>query len=191
MAEPQKSSTMKLVGATVLLLIGVGFAYNQYSKFTPPPAPERGQMQVRAGGGPPAAAAGTQRMGPPSEADRKKFRDEMIKDLNLTPEQQAQVQAVEKEMEGKDGPENMRARFEAMDKILTPEQKQQARAKMGEHMKARMQEHIKTLSSEDQQKFMQKLDERMKNGGGPFGPPPGGPGGPGGPEGPPPGGPPE
>lgn len=105
----------------------------------------------------------------------------MEKELNLTPEQKAQLDAIHKKYEGKES--DFRARMSEVEKVLTPEQREKGRAAMMARMKAHMQERLKVLPQDEQAAFMKKLEERMKNG-----PPPGfGHGGHGAPpEGPPP-----
>ncbi|HMX62957.1 MAG TPA: Spy/CpxP family protein refolding chaperone [Candidatus Sumerlaeota bacterium] len=183
MSANDGSSKLKLVSAAILLIGGIGFVTVQYldnsAAGLAPPAPRaHGEVHTATAPGAPSPA---HRFGPPSPEDRAKFRAEMEKELNLTPEQKAQLDAIHKKYEGKES--DFRARMSEVEKVLTPEQREKGRAAMMARMKAHMQERLKVLPQDEQAAFMKKLEERMKNG-----PPPGfGHGGHGAPpEGPPP-----
>ncbi|MCC6545838.1 hypothetical protein IT570_01625 [Candidatus Sumerlaeota bacterium] len=168
------SSKLKLISAAILLLGGIGFLYSQYlsnsaAGLADPPRSER--LHVR--GAAPSPAMGG-RPGPPSPEDRARFRAEMEKDLALTPKQAAQIAALDKKYDGREG--DFRERREEMENILTTEQRDKMRGAMMSRMKAHMEERLKVLPESEKQAFMKKLEERMKNGPpGGFGHRPGGP----------------
>lgn len=153
-----KSNRGKLLAAVLLLGTGVGFAWLQVSRQRPS-APDDAFI-----------AQGPVRV---TREERDQMREQMLADLDLTPEQRAQIE--------KDAPpmqefsfQGMQQRREAMEKILTPQQMEKLHASMQSRMRERLQKDLERLPEGEREKFMEKLEERMQNGP-PGGPPPGGP----------------
>lgn len=117
----------------------------------------------------------------PSSQDRKQFREQMAKDLNLTPEQQKKIEELEKQGRPSN-PEEGRKRMEQMQSILTKEQQQKMQSNMQQNMQrrnnpfmSRQLERAEKLLSQDQYElYKKKLEERRSRGPGPGGMPPGG-----------------
>jgi len=120
--------------------------------------------------GAPTARGPEGRPGPPSPEQREQFRAQMVAELNLTPEQQAQMEAIRERSDG-----DWRAMREEIQAVLTPEQRQRAEAMREERfarMRARMMEDAQVLDLEQRERFEQRLEERRRQweerrGGGP------------------------
>lgn len=202
MATQTSSKTPKIAVAVVLIAVCGYYAYAQYSKFSTPlrPEPPAPVEVVNADGTTTVVEAPAQRRGPggpggpggspPSEAEREAFRNamrqEMITELQLTPEQQTKMEEV---MNSEGGP---REHMRAMREVLTPEQQEKARNMREQHMtqmmNRRLEEAKKTLPESEVKKLEEKMKERLearRNGERPSWAPEGGRGDRGG-EGPPP-----
>jgi Spy/CpxP family protein refolding chaperone len=171
----------KLVAASLLALGAAGFFYVRYSH-TKPPAPAGREFADP--GAPGELGRGIRgpggMRGPMSPEQRGQFREQMLQSVNATPEQRARIQEIEKQYEGKTGPEAWRGRMDAVSQVLTPEQQAQARQAGMERMRQRMNERLKVLPPGERQKFIQKLEARIaQRGGMRFGPFQGGRPGPG------------
>ncbi|MCB2156185.1 hypothetical protein KQI84_15010 [bacterium] len=195
------SNRWKLVGSLVLLLGAIAFVMAQY-KSSVPQAPEPGELGPRheQNENHSAPPQGENKDGERPEPgrmlnrqERENMRAEMTERLGLTEDQLAQIDEIDKQFEGKRGPEAWAGRAQAMQEILTSDQQQklngmrdEMRERFQERMKQRMMERASVLSPEEQELFMKKLEERIKNGpphgfgGHPpgDGPPPDGEGGP-------------
>lgn len=168
------SSRTKLVLATIFFLGCVALLYGRYQSVRPEALAERSReerRERRPDGERPPGAPREGRGGPgmmggmgPTEEERKAMRTEMLDHLQVTPEQRAKLDEIEKRFAGKDGREVWRERMEAAAEVLTPEQQEKAREYMQTNMRARMEarmrERIKVLPPEEQEKFMRKFEER-------------------------------
>jgi Spy/CpxP family protein refolding chaperone len=101
---------------------------------------------------------------------REQFRAQMTAELNITPEQKAQIDAIRERNDGDWG-----AMREEIDAVLTPEQRERAEAMREERfgrMRERMMEDAQVLDPEQRERFEQRLEERRqqweeRRGGGP------------------------
>lgn len=108
------SATMwKLAGAIALFAVALVFIMSQY---------RRGQPNLAPSGS--AENAIRQQFQPPSREEMEQRRNEMFEQLHLTAAQRGQIDALDAKMERGSSPE---ARREAMDRILTAEQREQMR----------------------------------------------------------------
>lgn len=180
---PWYKGTNFRIAALAIAIMGIGYTmYATYSHYTgglPPLRTETSGTMERRGG-----PDGPGRSGPPSAADRQQRMQEMAKELNLTPEQQKQMEERMKNMPkpgqgappagggpmGQGGP---------MSGILTQEQQQKFQQNMQQRMQQRQSQMKQRLQGHMSPTDIQALDERMKNmpqrggrGGGPPGPPP-------------------
>jgi len=176
----------KLVAASVLVIGAAGFLYARYSHTKPPaPPPMRAGMDIADPGAPGEFRRGMRgpggTRGPMSAEQRGQFREQMFQTVNATPEQRAQIEEIEKQYDGKTGPEAWQGRRAAMSQVLTPEQQAKMRQGGMDRMRQRMNERLKVLPPAEREKFMKKLEARIaQRGGMPFGPFQGGRPGPGG-----------
>jgi Spy/CpxP family protein refolding chaperone len=143
MKDIEKKKTVKLVCVILLLIVAVCFVYAQYLRAKPPlPKPKRPELF--------------------NAKQREQMGKVMSKQLNLTKEQQTKIEKIDNRFMGIE-------KMIEMQKVLTPEQREKARAIMEPLIKWRVSERIKVLPPDQQKKFMEKLEARMKNG--PPGPP--------------------
>ena len=143
MKDIEKKKIIKLVCAIVLLIVAVCFVYAQYRRANPPlPKPKRPELF--------------------NAKQREQMEKVMSKQLNLSKEQQTKIEKIDNRFMGIE-------KMIEMQKVLTPEQREKARAIMEPLIKWRVSERIKVLPPDQQKKFMEKLEARMKNG--PPGPP--------------------
>ena len=143
MKDIEKKKIVKLVCAILLLIVAIGFVYAQYRRTRPQlPQPKRPELF--------------------NPKQREQIRKVVSKQLNLTKEQQAKLEKIDKYTMGIE-------KMIEMQKVLTPEQREKARAIMEPLIKWRVSERIKVLPPDQQKKFMEKLEARIKNG--PPGPP--------------------
>jgi hypothetical protein len=159
----------KTIIAVILVVGGLGFLYAQYQKVQPPERAERPRTIVATTG----PNAGQEVPNPnanmrPSREERAAMRDQLLASLNLSPEQQEQMDALQKKYEGVEG-RDRRGMFREAREILTPEQQEQARAQMMGMFRARMEQRMAVLPEGEKEKFREKLEERMAEGRGPFG----------------------
>lgn len=184
----KKNKTPLMIAAVIAILATAVYSANAWYRYSVgipnDRPPEWGE------GGP-----GGFRGGPPTEAERQERFQQMSAQLNLTPDQQSQIQQIMSQpWEG--GPEGGRSRFEQMREVLTPAQQEQAQQMFRGGMQQRMQQRMERERREAkknlpegeykqfealQQERMKAMEQRMREGGGPGGGGPGGgPGGPGG-----------
>lgn len=177
-----KNSNLKL-GITITIFVGgIAFTLAQTAPYlkgkqtNTTPFPQGPPMMNASAAGPGGAGPfGANLDGKSFEERREQMRDQMAKQLSLTPEQQAKMQ----EMFSKgmpSSPEEMRERFKAMGDTLTPEQKEKGRQTIHNRLLNDPNSPIKNLSKEEQDKFLEKLDRKLENGEPPMlmlGPPPG------------------
>ena len=143
MKDIEKKKIIKLVCAIVLLIVAVCFVYAQYRRANPPlPKPKHPELF--------------------SQKQREQMKKVMSKQLNLSKEQQTKIEKIDNRFMGIE-------KMIEMQKVLTPEQREKARAIMEPLIKWRVSERIKVLPPDQQKKFMEKLEARIKNG--PPGPP--------------------
>jgi len=150
---------LKLIGAIVVVIGALGFLYHRDRTVRPP---QEALMAQPAFG---RAAPGS----PPSPDEGKRMREEMLRDLGVTAEQRAKIEAIDKKHGRKTRPEVMRQRMTEMAEVLTPEQRQKARERMEASMSKRLQ---KVLPPGELQKLRRRVEERFDRGEPPFGPPP-------------------
>lgn len=198
----KKNKTPLMIAAVIAILATAVYSANAWYRFSVgipnDRPPEWGE------GGPGDQGPGGFRGGPPTEAERQERFQQMSAQLNLTPEQQSQIQQIMAQpWEG--GPEGGRSRFEQMREVLTPAQQEQAQQMFRSGMQQRMQQRMERERREAkknlpegeykqfealQQERMKAMEQRMREGRGPgggrrgggpgSGGPGGGPGGPGG-----------
>ena len=152
MSENERSHGLKLVVAAALLVGSVVFVYAQWksTRPAPPPADERPIAEQR---------FAEQR---PSREEMEQRRAEMFSELNLTPEQQEQIQALGTPEGRGMGREAGRARMEAMREILTSEQREQMREQMTQRMRDRMSRQADVLPPDQREAFNRRLEERIE-----------------------------
>ena len=177
------------LGIVVLIAAMVGMGYygwTTYSRYTHGLPPNQNQTPGAMGPGGPRMNAAGARPGPPSPEQRRERMNQMMRELNLSGEQRAQM---DKLWEGPppDSREARQERRQTMEQILTPEQQQQARQMMRQGMQRRLDRARQTLSPKDFATLERRIQDRMdgRRGGGGFGGRGGG-GGRGGQGGPPP-----
>jgi len=102
----------------------------------------------------------------PTEQERKEIRDEFTELLDLTPDQQKQIDSIRDEVLNDPNRMPFEVMIEAY-QILTPEQQKIANENRGnmmsrgrEMMEQRMKEAQETLSPEDFERFQDKASER-------------------------------
>ena len=86
----------------------------------------------------------------------------MFRELNLTPEQQEQIQALGGPPDRGGDRESGHAGMEAMREILTPEQREQAREMMVQRMRDRMSRQADVLPPDQREAFDRRLEERIE-----------------------------
>lgn len=173
--------TILLVGSIVLILLGGGSMWSQYSQAQkgleplPPPAGsaegpregrrDQGRMSPFGAGGP----DGGGRMFSQEE------REKMAKDLGLTDEQQKQIDEIFKKAREADNPMDRFKAFGEARKVLTPEQQKLAektmRSRGEERMQRRLEEAKKRLSPREYEQMKSRMEEmrkRMESGQSPF-----------------------
>ncbi len=168
MAATAKSSSGKMIGATVLLLAAIAFVYAQYARSRPqpvrpaPPTPTAGQGPAAAQG--PGAEAVRSLLGQITPEERIQFRQQVYQQLELTTEQRARLDEIDKKYDPqmRQGREVALERMRESAAVLTPEQRTKAADYMREQLKQRMAERAKVLPPEEQKKFMEKLDQRFE-----------------------------
>ena len=181
---------MKLIAAVVVLVGAVMFVVAQYRSSVPEQVDRNAGQRAQRPPGPEGAQAGQSERPEPgrllNRPDRESLRAEMTERLGLSKEQLAKLEEIDKQFEGKRGPEAWGGRAEAMAGILTPEQQTkfqemhgEMRERFQERMKQRMMERASVLPEGEQELFLKKLEQRMEEGpsrwggrGGQMGPPP-------------------
>lgn len=151
------SSNGKLVIAMGLLLGAACVFYARYRHVRPAKhtlAPQHTTASATSAGAP------TFRL--PSPEERRKMRWEILDGLNLSPEQRAKIEAIEKQYDDSKDAMAWRGRLQAMNDVLTPEQRDQAYDSIQKQMRERAKEKIQALPPDQQEKFMKKLRERME-----------------------------
>jgi hypothetical protein len=113
-----------LFGVTLLLACGLILGCTQ-DEFVIVDATEIGDVSVETDQV--AAPEAEQPQGPPSREDWQRRREEMLDQLNLTDEQRAQLEDLDRQYTRGSSRENREARREAMAEILTEEQMTQMR----------------------------------------------------------------
>lgn len=176
-ATPPGNSAGKMALAIIFVLGSAVFLYGQYDKTrTQPPPPPASMETVMAGGGagfdfdgpmPGGGGQGGRNQWQAAfpEAEREKMRQEMAKELKLTPEQQTKLREAEKALESGSN-EDRRNVMRQMGEVLTPEQQGQMGAFMmrrGQEFRQKRLETAKKLLGEDEfKKFEKKLQQRME-----------------------------
>lgn len=127
--------------------------YAQYVRVRPPALTEN------PGFVPPMLSDGTGKLKMPTEQERLL----VFAALDLTPEQQEQIAALEKKLGPATNPMQIRSRMEELEKLLTPEQQGKLRRAMGDQMEGRMRERAKVLPPDERAKFNEKLAERRED----------------------------
>jgi Spy/CpxP family protein refolding chaperone len=120
--------------------------------FRPRPAP--GSFQ--------AGEGGPDAFRPPSPEERRRMREELFRTLDLTPEQRAKIEEIDKRFEGQRGPDVAGKRMRALSEVLTPEQRDQAFRFIRAQLHSRLQERIEMLPPDQRKKFLEKLDKHME-----------------------------
>lgn len=90
------------------------------------------------------------------------MREEILTSVNLTAEQRKKVDAIYKQYGDDPGAETARQRMEAIGRILTPAQRDEAANLINERIRKYIADRLKMLPPEEQKKFMQKLDKRFE-----------------------------
>ncbi len=172
MSAPKSYTRWRLAGA-VILLAGAGvFLFAQY-RSARPRLPERaGDSGATAIQGP--ASPLNLADGPPfTWEERAEMREAVYAQLDLTPEQRARLDAIDRKYEGKDGWDVVRSRLEESAKVLTKEQVQKAaeaiRTQVGERLRERLAERARVLPPEEQKRYLERLEERIERGAGGLG----------------------
>jgi Spy/CpxP family protein refolding chaperone len=98
----------------------------------------------------------------PSREERHKMRWEILDGLDLSAEQRAKMEAIEKQYDDSKDPMAWRQRMQEMSDVLTPEQRDQAYDSIRKQVQAHARERIQALPPDQQEKFMKKLRERME-----------------------------
>lgn len=154
---PDTKTTLKLIGAGVLLAVGMGFVYSQYAGMT---AARASQGPPAPGNRPPGAPPG---LVMPTQEERASMREEIFAKLNLTPAQREQMEEIRQKFgDLEPGQGNFNERREAVEKVLSPEQMDGLRTEMQRQVRGRMEQAIKVLPADQQELFRQKLDKRMQ-----------------------------
>jgi len=183
-------NNLKAAVAIILIIFAAVLFYVRYRKvkppasaFAPPPPPAQIAQGPNAPGGPKGTGAGPRGggpgwgrrgWGPPSPEERKRMREQFLKALDLTPEQQAKIKQIEKQYGEPRDRETMLKFAGEVSQILTPEQREKARQMFRQRMNRRLQRLKKILPPAEFQKFQEKLQKVIETRGGRFGPPPGG-----------------
>lgn len=170
MGAPGQSNGIKIVVAVILLLGGLVFVYAQYKSARPdiaPPAQKASGTPTDAQAKPAALGAGSFNPADITPEQRREFREEIFSQLDLTPDQRAKLDDINKKFDSNPEPAGRDAfldRMRAQAAVLTPEQQETARVAITESLKKRVQERITTLPPAEQKAFMEKLDKRMEEG---------------------------
>ncbi len=171
MSDTKKSSPLKLIIVILFLIGALVFVYAQYKGSRPSPSPEtRRGPDARRPGRPDSAASQPRPMRrPPTPEERAKRREEMDKQLDLTPEQRTKVDEINKRFEGKSGREVGRERMEAFSEVLTDEQRGKMRSLRGqrrrgreERMRRRVLRDAQVLPENEREKLREKLEQRLE-----------------------------
>lgn len=158
--EPNKKVFLKLMFALVFVAAAAGFVFAQYKK-SRPVIDKKTPVSESSPAGNAQKLAG-EFGGMPSSEERKKMRESIFKELNLTAEQNAKMQEIVKKYGDKDDMESFRGRLSEMREILTPEQREKAQKAMRGQIMSRMQDRIKVLPPDQQEKFKEKFDKRFE-----------------------------
>ncbi len=155
---------IRTVAALVVVVLSLGFAYHRWSALHPKGITNAGPRMGSSRGGP---------GGPPADGPAPGSRpgpggpDPMMADLGLTEEQRTQLEAARKA-----GGNDFRKMREALDKVLTAEQRDKMRQNM-EKRRAEMDARLKrTLGEKDFADFKKRMEEMRQGGMGPPGGPP-------------------
>lgn len=101
----------------------------------------------------------------PSESERQEQFQQISATLNLTPEQQQQLQSVHSQGRPQNR-EEMEQRMNQVQQILRPEQLEQMRSMMGNRMQQRIQRRLeeaqRTLPADQYEVFEEKLQQRIE-----------------------------
>jgi len=172
MAEARKSNGGKIVVAVVLLVGGVWFVYARYRSARPDLSAEPQPSALAA-----PDQAGTSLQGLPIRPDsitpemRQQFRENIYKELSLTPEQRTQLDEINKRYEAKrkenpadPGSLQYIERLTDMAQVLTPEQRTKAREVMRERFRSALMARLSVLPPEEQQLYLKRFDEVYEQG---------------------------
>ncbi|MBN1475421.1 hypothetical protein JXA47_01570 [Candidatus Sumerlaeota bacterium] len=159
MSESERGKGLKLAVAAALCIGALVFVYLQWAgnRVTPPLEDE----------GPVMGGRGL--VQPLSPEEMQQRRAEFLREINVTPEQVAQMMALGT-FPGRDAtPEARQAHFEAMREILTPEQRDRIRERVGERIRERLDRQLQVLPPDQRELFERMLEERMRERGGRWG----------------------
>lgn len=170
MGAPGQSNGIKIVVAVILLLGGLVFVYAQYKNARPdiPPPPQKASgAPADAQAKPATLGAGSFNPADITPEQRREFREEIFSQLDLSAEQRAKLDEINRKFDASSEPAGRDAfveRMRAQSAVLTPEQQEKARVAITESLKKRVQERISTLPPAEQKAFMEKLDKRVEEG---------------------------
>jgi hypothetical protein len=151
------------IGGLLVLITGLAvYGWSIYSKYTGGLPWEQGRTDRQVASNP--QQENTRPEGPPrNRGARRQRMQQMMKELNLTEDQQAKIKDIWEQGRHENRKEG-RQRFQAMLSILTPEQQVQARQMMQSRMQRRVQRmQEKGVSGEEIQEVEERIEERMNN----------------------------
>lgn len=157
-----KSNVVKVLIIGIMIIAAVVYGIKTYKKYTGGIQPER-------------QSAAERNVSQQPRGNPQQFRQQMMKELNLTSDQQKKID----ELMASGRPqtrEEFQERMKKFNEILTPEQQAKARASMQDRMQKRIQARLdrasKVLPPDQLEILKKRLEDRMKRFNNGFPPPP-------------------